>query len=144
MTLDFKKLIVNLVKKQMAIQHYEANVQVFRKNEMPAWVVDQIKEKFGENYTEDSDVWVWLSSTELSKDNRETVFKVLNAALGNAANNMTDTDLKLVTLEKPAGADDEPAGNDEAPGEEPDADIDESVESPEEGEKFMFLKVTMK
>lgn len=52
---------------------------------------------------------------------------------------MTDTDLKLVTLEKPADADagDEP----EAKSEET---VDESVEDPEEGEKFMFLKVTMK
>lgn len=136
MTLDFKKLVTNLVKKQMSIQHYTANVQVFRKDEMPGWVTEQIKGKFGESYTEDGDVWVWLSSKELSKDNRETVFKILNAALGNAANNMTDTDLKLVTLEKPAGADDEPA--------EDDGEVDESVESPEEGEKFMFLKVTMK
>ena len=137
MTLDFKKLVTNLVKKQMSIQHYTANVQVFRKDEMPGWVTEQIKEKFGESYTEDGDVWVWLSSKELSKANRETVFKILNAALGNAANNMTDTDLKLVTLEKPAGADDEP----EAKSEE---SVDESVEDPEEGEKFMFLKVTMK
>lgn len=50
---------------------------------------------------------------------------------------MTDTDLKLVTLEKPADAGDEP----EAKSEET---VDESVEDPEEGEKFMFLKVTMK
>ena len=131
MTLDFKKLIVNLVKRQMSIQHFTSNVQVFKRGEMPAWVVEQIKSKFGESYTEDGDWWVWLSSKELSKDNRETVFKVLNSALGQAANNMTDTDLKLVTLDKPQ----------EAKGEET---VDESVENPEEGEKFMFLKVTMK
>ena len=131
MTLDFKKLIVNLVRRQMSIQHFTSNVQVFKRGEMPAWVVEQIKSKFGESYTEDGDWWVWLSSKELSKDNRETVFKVLNSALGQAANNMTDTDLKLVTLDKPQ----------EAKGEET---VDESVENPEEGEKFMFLKVTMK
>ena len=131
MTLDFKKLIVNLVERQMAIQHFISNVQVFKRDEMPEWVVEQIKSKFGESYTEDGDWWVWLSSKELSKDNRETVFKILNSALGQAANNMTDTDLKLVTLDKPQ----------EAKGEET---VDESVESPEEGEKFMFLKVTMK
>ena len=131
MTLDFKKLIVNLVERQMAIQHFTSNVQVFKRGEMPAWVVEQIKSKFGESYTEDGDWWVWLSSKELSKDNRETVFKVLNSALGQAANNMTDTDLKLVTLDKPQ----------EAKSEET---VDESVENPEEGEKFMFLKVTMK
>lgn len=137
MTLDFKKLIVNLVRRQQAIQHFTSNVQVFKRDEMPAWVVEQIKSKFGESYVEDGDWWVWLSSKELSKDSRETVFKVLNAALGQAANNMTDTDLKLVTLEKPAGAGDEP-------GAEGDEAVDESVEDPEEGEKFMFLKVTMK
>ena len=132
MTLDFKKLIVNLVERQMAIQHFTSNVQVFKRDEMPEWVVEQIKSKFGESYTEDGDWWVWLSSKELSKDNRETVFKILNSALGQAANNMTDTDLKLVTLDKPS---------DEAKSEET---VDESVENPEEGEKFMFLKVTMK
>ena len=131
MTLDFKKLIVNLVERQMAIQHFTSNVQVFKRDEMPGWVVMQIKSKFGESYTEDGDWWVWLSSKELSKDNRETVFKILNSALGQAANNMTDTDLKLMTLDKPQ----------EAKSEET---VDESVENPEEGEKFMFLKVTMK
>lgn len=137
MTLDFKKLLINAVRRQMSIQHFTSNVQVFKRGEMPAWVVEQIKSKFGESYTEDGDWWVWLSSKELSKDNRETVFKVLNSALGQAANNMTDTDLKLVTLEKPAGAGDEPeAENGET--------VDESVEDPEEGEKFMFLKVSMK
>lgn len=137
MTLDFKKLLINAIRRQQSIQHFTSNVQVFKRDEMPAWVSEQIKSKFGESYTEDGDWWVWLSSKELSKDNRETVFKILNSALGQAANNMTDTDLKLVTLEKPTGASDEP----EAEGEET---VDESVEDPEDGEKFMFLKVTMK
>jgi len=137
MTLDFKKLLINAVRRQQSIQHFTSNVQAFKRDEMPEWVVDQIKQKFGENYCEDGDWWIWLSSKELSKDDRETVFKVLNAALGQAANNMTETDLKLVTLDKPAGAGDES----EAKSEET---VDESVEDPEEGEKFMFLKVTIK
>ena len=41
---------------------------------------------------------------------------------------MTETDLKLITLEKP----------------NQEESVDESVENPEQGEKFMFLKVTMK
>lgn len=128
MTLDLKKLIVNAVRRQMSIQHFQANVQVFKRDEMPEWVTGQIKAKFGESYGADGDWWVWLSSKELSKDSRETAFNVLNSALGEAANNMTDTDLKIIALEKPA---------------EGDA-VDESVENPEEGEKFMFLKVTIK
>lgn len=138
MTLDFKKLIVNAVRRQMQIQHFQANVQVFKRDEMPGWVTAQIKSKFGESYDADGDWWVWLSSKELSKDSRETAFKVLNSALGQAANNMTDTDLKMMALEKPADAEGEPP---EESAEEP---VDESVEEPEEGEKFMFLKVTMK
>lgn len=137
MTLDFKKLLVNAIRSQQSIQHFTSNVQVFKRDEMPAWVVEQIKSKFGESYVEDGDWWVWLSSKELSKDNRETAFKILNSALGQAANNMTDTDLKLVTLEKPAGAEGEPGAKSEEA-------VDESVEDPEEGEKFMFLKVTLK
>lgn len=132
MTLDFKKLIVNLIKKQMQIQHFTCNVQVFKRDEMPEWVVQQIKEKFGDSYDADGDFWIWLSSQELSKDNRDNIFKILNSALGQAANNMTEPDLKLVTLEKPSG--------DSSGGEQ----VDESVEAPEQGEKFMFLKVTLK
>ena len=49
MTLDFKKLIVNLAERQLAIQHFTSTVQVFKRDEMPGWVVMQIKSKFGEN-----------------------------------------------------------------------------------------------
>ena len=128
MTLDFKKFIVNMVKKQMSIQHFTSNVQVFKRDEMPEWVINQLREKFGESYDADGDLWVWLSSKELSKDSRDNAFKVLNSALGQGANNMTETDLKLITLEKP----------------NKEESVDESVENPEQGEKFMFLKVTMK
>lgn len=41
---------------------------------------------------------------------------------------MTETDLKLITLDKPKST----------------KNVDESVENPEQGEKFMFLKVTIK
>ena len=145
MTLDFKKLITNTVKKQMKIQHFSANVQVFKRDEMPTWVVDQLREKFGESYDADGDFWIWLSSSELSKDNRENAFKVLNTSLGEAANNMTETDLKLVTLSKPADTDETSEPNEPEPQDDSsDEELDESVESPEEGEKFMFLKVTLK
>lgn len=117
-----------MIKKQMAIQHFSSNVQVFKRDEMPEWVVNQLKLKFGESFDADGDFWIWLSSKELSKDLRDTVFKVLNSALGQGANNMTETDLKLITLDKPKSIE----------------NVDESVENPEQGEKFMFLKVTIK
>ena len=35
MTLDFKKLLLNAIERQMQIQHFTANAQVFKRDEMP-------------------------------------------------------------------------------------------------------------
>ena len=99
MTLDFKKLIVNAVKKQMAVQHFECNVQIFKKEELPEGVVAKLTKAFGDSFLLDANYTLWFSGNNITKEIVEkTIFKIANKAMGEAANNMNETDLKLVDL----------------------------------------------
>lgn len=216
MTLDFKKLVLNGVRKQMTIQHFECNAQIFKKDELPEAVLAKIQEKFGQDFVEDANYTLWFSGEGITKETVEkTIFKIVNSALGSSANNMNESDLKMIDLgggaaaEPPPGEtateapslsdpgadaanaqavadlvggdedseeggddsdevdreikkeldadfgpedgeddedDDEEPGDDEDDDEESedDEELDESVEQPASGEKFVFLKITMK
>ena len=99
MTLDFKKLIVNAVKKQMAVQHFECNVQIFKKEELPEGVVAKLTKAFGDSFLLDANYTLWFSGNNITKEIVEkTIFKIANKAMGEAANNMNESDLKLVDL----------------------------------------------
>ena len=99
MTLDFKKLIINAVKKQMAVQHFECNVQIFKKEELPENVAAKLAKAFGDSFLADANYTLWFSGNNITKDTIEkTLFKIANKAMGEAANNMNESDLKLVNL----------------------------------------------
>ena len=99
MTLDFKKLIVNAVKKQMAVQHFECNVQIIKKEELPEGVVAKLTKAFGDSFLLDANYTLWFSGNNITKEIVEkTIFKIANKAMGEAANNMNESDLKLVDL----------------------------------------------
>ena len=99
MTLDFKKLIVNAVKKQMAVQHFECNVQIFKKEELPEGVVAKLTKAFGDSFLLDANYTLWFSGNNITRETVEkTLFKIANKAMGEAANNMNESDLKLVDL----------------------------------------------
>lgn len=201
MTLEFKKLIINNIKKQMRIQHYDANVQLFKRDEIPEFVTNKIQKDFGQNYLLDADYLLFFSKKGLTKDEVEkSVFKVVNAALGESANNSNPSDFKMFSLEQVSvdqkvpdktiddvdslvdtdsddvnnkvidniissgssdddddeeeiekeinaeieSSDDEDDEEDDVINEEIKSELDESVDSPEEGEKFVFVKITMK
>ena len=178
MTLDFKKLVLNNVKKEMKVQHFTSNCQIFKKDELPVQVQQAVAQVKGESFLEDGDYTLWFSGPGLTKEIVEkTVFKIMNKALGSSANDSSEADLTMIDL-KPGANDEVPDGtvddvasitepeaddaNAQAVGElvgtrEPGAnpndsdddademdDLDESVESPAEGEKFVFVKITMK
>lgn len=176
MTLDFKKLIRNAVKKQMAIQHFGCNVQIFKKEELPERVAARIRELKGETFLEDANYTLWFSGNNITKETVEkTVFKIANKAMAESANDMNEKDLVLLDLgdgaAEPEPAADEAGGSEDADGalsdqeaddanaeaagalfgsgeEDDDADeaddLDESVEEPAPGERFCFIKITMK
>ena len=99
MTLDFKKMVLNAVKKQMAVQHFECNVQIFKKEELPEGVVAKLTKAFGDSFLLDANYTLWFSGNNITKETIEkTIFKIANRAMGEAANNMNESDLKLVDL----------------------------------------------
>lgn len=226
MTLDFKKLILNNIRKQMKIQHFESNCQIFKKDELPEDVQNKIKAKKGDIFLEDAHYTVWFSGNNITKEIIEkTIFKIVNSALGSSANDMNEKDLILIDLgggtapsapqdttddvetmadagadaanadaisdlvgskdeakqddetvdpeateivadepepvtdEEIDSIDDEPedgdadvepvtddeiADDDDSDDSDDEEDLDESVESPAAGEKFVLLKITMK
>lgn len=160
MTLDFKKMIRNMVRQQMSIQHFSCNVQMFKKSELPSKVQTKILGDFGESFLGDADYMLFFSGQNLTKDlARDTLFNIVNSALAKDANNMVPDEMKFFTYDAKAQA---PVEEPEAPAEEePVPDIEdwdsdsansdavsdalgESVEAPEQGEKFVFVKITMK
>ncbi len=178
MTLDFKKLVLNNVKKEMKVQHFTSNCQIFKKDELPVSVQQAVAKAKGESFLEDGDYTLWFSGPGLTKEIVDkTVFKIMNKALGSSANDSSEADLTMIDLKPGAQApapedsvDDVPSiaepeadeANSQAVGElvgtrqpedgpndlDDDADeaddLDESVEAPVEGEKFVFVKITMK
>lgn len=146
MTLDFKKLVRNAVRKQMVIQHFECNVQIFKQGELPQGVEAKVQEAFGADFLADANYTLWFSGRELTREvATTTLFKIANKALGEAANSLAESDVKMVDL-VPAKAVPQPEGDaDEANSKAvADALTSESVESPEPGERFAFVKITMK
>lgn len=165
MTLDLKKLILNSIRKEQEIHHFEqANVELFKKEELPSKVVNRIRSMFGDTYLEDAQLILFFSgnSDVINKENlKKYVFKVTNAAAGSSANDLNDDSFKLFSYEgdgtvvddpKPAddGKKDEMTdpfpnpGADEANGEALADALSESVQDPHEGERFAFVKITMK
>jgi len=159
MTLNFKKFLRNQVLKQMRIQHWDANVQVFKRDELPDFVQQRIQKIFGENSLEDADWLVFASAPGITKKTAETtIFKIFNKALGEAANNMIPEEIKVFEFEDraaPAPAEtsdsvdrltdpEAEAANQDAAAGALEGGLYETVESPEPGERFAFLKVTMK
>ena len=165
MTLDLKKLILNAIAREQSVHHFEqANVELFKKEELPSKVVNRIRSMFGDTYLEDAQLVLFFSgdSSTINKENlKKYVFKITNSALGRAANDLGDDSFKLFSYEgdgtvvddpKPAddGKKDEmidpfpDSGADEANGEALADALSESVQDPHAGERFAFVKITMK
>jgi len=98
MTLDVKKLLVNIIKKQMQIQHMSAPVDVFKKEHLPEKIASKIAAEFGEDYLLDSNMIVFYRG-EFSKDQVEKLFSITNKAFGEDANRMTLGDFKKFSLD---------------------------------------------
>lgn len=171
MTLDFKKLVRNSVLKQQKIQHFECNVQIFKQEELPPAVVQKIQKAYGNDFLADANYTLWFSGQNITKEIIEkTLFKIANKALGEAANSMAESDFKTIDLAAVTDTEETPektlddvdsvfdsdsetanadaihdlVGDDDNDDADEADDLDESVESPEAGEKFVFLKITMK
>lgn len=156
MTLNFKKLLKNGITKQLQIQHVELpedNVQIFKREELEQCeqVAGKMKSLYGENFLLDGDYMIFFSNagTDIKFEGdflKKTLFKVINFAAGNSANNMKEDEIRVFAFGKP-----EKQSAPESPAEDADSanaaaisGMLESVENPAAGEKFAFVKITMK
>lgn len=96
MTLIFKKFIRNSILAQMKIQHFDANVQVFKRGEIPEKVMNKMQQLWGKNFGLDGDYWIFFSGQNITQEIADkTLFKIANNALGRAANDMKENEIKV-------------------------------------------------
>lgn len=125
MTLDVKKLLVNIIKKQMQIQHMSAPVDVFKKEHIPEKIAAKIAAEFGDDYLLDSNMIVFYRG-EFDKDQVEKLFSITNKAFGEDANRMTLGDFKKFSMDSDGpvpqpGDDDSSKGSEDAAEQNADA-----------------------
>lgn len=157
MTLIFKKFIRNSILAQMKIQHFDANVQVFKRGEIPEKVMNKMQQLWGKNFGLDGDYWIFFSGQNITQEIADkTLFKIANNALGRAANDMKENEIKVFWFKDDETADAVPEktsdevqsladpGADDANSGAISDTMDESVDNPQPGEKFAFLKILMK
>lgn len=138
MTLDVKKLLVNIIKKQMQIQHMSAPVDVFKKEHIPEKIAAKIAAEFGDDYLLDSNMIVFYRG-EFSKDQVEKLFSITNKAFGEDANRMTLGDFKKFSMDSDGpvpqpGDDDSSKGSEDAAEQNADAAANQEKEEGKEAE----------
>ena len=136
MTLDVKKLLVNIIKKQMQIQHMFAPVDVFKKEHIPEKIAAKIAAEFGDDYLLDSNMIVFYRG-EFDKDQVEKLFSITNKAFGEDANRMTLGDFKKFSMDSDdpvpqPGDDDSSKGNEDTAEQNADAVADQGKEEGKE------------
>ena len=108
----------------MKIQHMDAPVEVFKKENIPEKISKKIAAEFGEDYLLDSNMIVFYRG-EFDKDKIETLFNITNKAFGEDANRMTIGDFKRFSLD--GGPMEQPGEQAEAPQENADTQAEQSV-----------------
>ena len=99
MTLDVKKLLRNLLRKQMSIQHFTAKHDVFEVDTIPSKIKTKIYEEFGENYLLDADYVVFFRG-KMTSDQIKKLYNLTNKAFGEDANRLVEGDFKKISFVK--------------------------------------------
>ncbi len=167
MTLDLEKFISNSIKTQAKIQHLDVSTKTVKS--MPKSVESLIIKEYGDNYLLDAD-YVSFFWGSINKEEIKKLFNVVDKALGQSANKLTNTDFKKINFEsqsKDADSTEDDADNQdditvddttEISGDDEDVESadDESTDSEESLDEddesigkptktsYFFLKITLK
>lgn len=123
MTLDLEKFISNSIKTQAKIQHLDISTKTVKK--IPNSVKSAITSGYGEKYLLDAD-YVSFFWGAITKDDIKKLFNVVDKALGQSANRLTETDFKKISFE-----DDSPVEDEDSSKEETEVEDIEDSEEPE-------------
>lgn len=160
MTLDIAKFITNSIKMQAKIQHLKnVNVKTVTESLIPKDVKSVIVDEYGDKYLLDADYVTFLWGS-INKDTIKSIFNVVNKALGESANKLTDTDFKKINIILNTDTNDVDTDNDIDQDDEDVEDIDIEVDNDsEENEEddvineddasvtktsYFFLKITLR
>lgn len=159
MTLDIKKMILNAVIQQQKIHHMDrigedpVHAQVFTKTELEEKApkaTAKIKDIYGATFLEDAELMLFFSCTsgfskDLTKSPNGTLFKTIDSALSKDANKLSEGDIKRFDFDEEQSNEPEAEeSSSEAAEDNTEEKLGESVESPEAGEKFVFVKINLK
>lgn len=165
MTLDVAKFISNSIETQCKIQHCQVKVRTVKRKSVPHEISKKIAEQYGENYMLDAD-YVTFFWGMIDREVVKKLFNVVDRALGENANRLTETDFKKLELDIEQNEPDEDDSDDEDSDEEieeVDVDIEDddnvsndtedsssnekNLNEDDESKKktsYFFLKITMK
>ena len=137
MTLDVKKLLRNLLRKQMSIQHFTAKHDVFEVDAIPSKIKTKIHEEFGENYLLDADYVVFFRG-KMTSDQIKKLYNLTNKAFGEDANRLVEGDFKKISFVKstPSNTEEETKETSDQPDDQLDqAEVDEPASEEAEFDK---------
>lgn len=113
-------MLANLIAKEAKVSHFDSNVVVGKASKLKEKMKAEIREAYGESYLNDADYVIFVYGKEVdgSKSSKESLFKLVDRALGETANLLSKSDFDVIR---------EKAEDDEAEG----------------AVKYMFVKVTL-
>ena len=157
MTLDITKFISNSIIKQCKIQHCTIKTKTVKTDSIPKAVSKKIAKEYGETYLLDAN-YVSFFWGAIDKEMVKKLFNVVDKALGQSANKLTDTDFKKFSIDASLNEDDDnetddSEDNDEIEDvevEEIEDDAEDEIDDDSEKDKktaatsYFFLKITVK
>ena len=138
MTLDIKKYLVNLIKKEAKISHFQVKVDAGKAGKLKGQFAAAIRAEFGESYLQDADYILFFEKDEAWTDaDVKKLFELVNRALGKDANMLAQSDFKKLS----AGSAEEDASSEDA---EDGAEDAEQTPTESVDDNALFLKITLK
>ena len=103
MTIDLEKFISNVIAAQAKVQHLEMKVKTAKRSKVPKAVKNCITAEYGDSYLLDADYVIFFWGN-LSKEKKDSLFNVVDKALGTDANKLVKSDFKLLPLDVDSGS----------------------------------------
>lgn len=130
MTLDIRKYLANLIKKEAKISHFQTGIQAGKTSKLRPDFAAAIREEYGDMFLEDADYIIFFTKNDPWSDaNIKTAFEFTDRALGKDANKLSKNDFKALPLQ----AKEQPSDEENAEASVQDA-----------GSHTVFIKVTIK
>lgn len=138
MTLDLKKYIENLIKKEAKISHFSVKVSAGKTEKIKGKFAAAIKSSYGELFLNDANYVLFFTRPEgWSDKDTQKAFELTDRALGKDANKLSKADFKKLDLGSASVSDDTDNDLDDEMSEELTSVQDDNVET-------LFVKVTIK